>query len=315
MTGPRGSRADIELVAALRSRGVTVSARQLDRWRGAGLMLPSVRRGLGQGHGSRSSHAPGAVRRAAEIVGILEKHRSLDAVAMVLYLRGRDVSEAVARRAFVGYLDRLERAIRSRGKTSDDAVDVLAMLLTRSSARSPIGRSLHAAAEDLGGSTNGILISTYTNLLTIVLEGSATSEDGLAEALQVAGVAEIDRRLGALDGLGAVAQDALPRVFGDLSLAALRDTAEAFPASELTAARDRIRDLLPWLPAILAELDRAGVPLPPLHDLDEPTCAVLVLWLARLSRLYPTELTAIEAAWSEAKLRWSTVAVTDRVTG
>ncbi len=117
------SQADRELIAYAASRGFTVTARQIERWRERALLLPNIRRGLGRG--STSEPAPGS----HELVVWLARHarpgRRPSDLALLAFGAGLAVPEAAVRVAFVGAANRVELSVQ-RDMPSDSAPEDVA---------------------------------------------------------------------------------------------------------------------------------------------------------------------------------------------
>lgn len=122
-TGP--SRAEQALMQELRSRGVTVSAAQLERWRRCGLLARNLRRGLGRGAGSMSELQPGTVDYVEILASVATQGRSVQRTALALFASGAfqpedpdsagevfSAYEAAVRRAFRWQIDRGNTALR-----------------------------------------------------------------------------------------------------------------------------------------------------------------------------------------------------------
>ncbi|MEV4477065.1 hypothetical protein [Nonomuraea sp. NPDC049504] len=94
------SPADHELINRAAAQGVTVSARQLERWRADGLLQPNEVRTLGRGRGRTSTPSPGA----HEMVVWLGRHagpgKRPGDLALMAFGEGMPVPEATVRKAF-----------------------------------------------------------------------------------------------------------------------------------------------------------------------------------------------------------------------
>src|SRR5437762_14331619 len=84
---PRGSasEADRELIARLRTRGVEVSAAQLERWRAAGALPRNERRGLGRGAGSVSVVPSESAAIAEALARVARPGRSLHETVLRIF--------------------------------------------------------------------------------------------------------------------------------------------------------------------------------------------------------------------------------------
>lgn len=97
------SAADEALMAELCRRGASVTPRQLERWRGAGLLPVPVRTWLGR-RGSASTYPEGAADIVEALAEIVKRGTPLHEAALDLFARGLSVSEVVLRSAFLEVL-------------------------------------------------------------------------------------------------------------------------------------------------------------------------------------------------------------------
>ena len=109
------SAADRDLITDAAGVGVAVRGSQLERWRGQGLLMPNVRRGLGRGRGSASQPAPGA----RELVVWLARHarrgrRPYD-LALRAFGEGLAVPEVTVRAALRDAVDRVRLSVETAG--------------------------------------------------------------------------------------------------------------------------------------------------------------------------------------------------------
>jgi len=114
------SAADRELIGYAAGVGVAVRGSQLERWRGQGLLMPNVRRGLGRGQGSASRPAPGA----PELVVWLARHarrggRPYD-LALRAFGEGLAVPQATVRAALRDAVDRVRLSVEPAGQAVSD---------------------------------------------------------------------------------------------------------------------------------------------------------------------------------------------------
>lgn len=88
---PRGavSRADQELIAALRALRLKVSPYQLERWRQNGLVPKNIRRSLGRGRGTTSELAPDALACAVTVASAMDPKPPSVLAHITLALLGR----------------------------------------------------------------------------------------------------------------------------------------------------------------------------------------------------------------------------------
>jgi hypothetical protein len=99
------TQADQQLLDQLTGRGLHASARQLKRWREAGVLAPPVQRSAGRGRGRPSlRYPPEAADQAAVIVELLALRVPLDEMAMAMFLRGAPVTKTAVRRALLAML-------------------------------------------------------------------------------------------------------------------------------------------------------------------------------------------------------------------
>jgi hypothetical protein len=117
------SAADQQLVAHVAHHGQVVTARQVERWRGHGLLPANNSRGLGRGRGSTSEPAP----EAFDLVLWLAQHagpgRRPHDLALGAFAAGLPVPEATVRAAFVQAIN-TGLAIRPTMPVGADAEDI-----------------------------------------------------------------------------------------------------------------------------------------------------------------------------------------------
>jgi hypothetical protein len=94
------SEADRQLIEDAGRLGAVVTARQLERWRAAGLLGPNIRRPLGRGRGSRSEPPAGAAELAAWLAGIARPGRRPRDIALLAFAAGLAIPEDTVRTAF-----------------------------------------------------------------------------------------------------------------------------------------------------------------------------------------------------------------------
>ncbi|MFF4234046.1 hypothetical protein [Streptomyces sp. NPDC001820] len=116
------SPADLQLIDHARSRGVTVSAKQLASWRSGGLLPGNIPKGLGQGLGSTSRPRP----EAFDLVIGLARHagsgRRPSDLALLLFGERLPVPEATVRAAFRDAVSITLAAEKAALRDSDDEV-------------------------------------------------------------------------------------------------------------------------------------------------------------------------------------------------
>jgi hypothetical protein len=94
------SEADRRLVEDAGRLGAVVTARQLERWRAAGLLGPNIRRPLGRGRGSSSEPPACAAELAAWLAGNARPGRRPRDLALLAFAAGLAVPESTVRTAF-----------------------------------------------------------------------------------------------------------------------------------------------------------------------------------------------------------------------
>jgi hypothetical protein len=126
MPRSKASEADQQLVAGAARHGAAVTARQLERWRAAGLLAPNVRRALGRGRGSESEPPPGA----AELVVWLARNASTGLrpadLALLAFAADLAVPEMTVRAAFADAVTRVKlpgEASMPTGAAPEDVAD------------------------------------------------------------------------------------------------------------------------------------------------------------------------------------------------
>jgi hypothetical protein len=179
------SKSDAELVGALRKRGVTVNARQLERYRQAGLLLEQRHEHPGRGQGTISYLQVGAVERVVEVREILTKHRDLRDALFVLFMRDREIEEDDLKEAYrahfrdlVAYFWKLalKDPLTPPNPSSLDLTEAVARRWVRWSRRSGKGRLLRERLEEIAGaeSVDGLIITLVSELFYAFLEGDLT---------------------------------------------------------------------------------------------------------------------------------------------
>lgn len=96
------SEADRRLIEAAGRLGAVVTARQLERWRAAGLLGPNVRHSLGRGRGSSSGPPAGAAELVAWLARNARPGRRPRDLALLAFTGGLAVPEGTVRAAFAG---------------------------------------------------------------------------------------------------------------------------------------------------------------------------------------------------------------------
>jgi hypothetical protein len=145
------SEADRELIDRLRTRGVEVSAAQLERWRAAGALPRNERRGLGRGAGSVSVAPPESAAIAEGLARVARPGRSLHETVLRIFAAdprfdlkiflvtpALPVPERAVRAALTWFVRnrvdsvhrRIERAVAA-ASSDDEAEDVASELAER----------------------------------------------------------------------------------------------------------------------------------------------------------------------------------------
>jgi hypothetical protein len=227
------SKADRLLAAELTAVGLTVTPRQLERWRQHGL-IATVRHGSGRGSGSRSNYAEGTVELVLELVALFARRRSLDDAVLVLFGRGRSLSTAVVRHAYLDYLADARKAferLASRAGQTDAVAQVR---------RSKEGRSLLRRLRRAG-----IAESELFAILHTLTAGGA----GGATLLEAAGFISIAGEL--LDDETTEALHEFLRGFG---LEAMATAVAAAETEDLERMRDAAAVIVPFIADFIALL-------------------------------------------------------------
>jgi hypothetical protein len=94
------SEADQQLIADVARHGAAVTARQLERWRAAGLLAPNIRHYPGRGRGSTSEPPPGAADLVEWLAGNERPGRRPGDLALLAFAAGLAVPEDTVRAAF-----------------------------------------------------------------------------------------------------------------------------------------------------------------------------------------------------------------------
>jgi hypothetical protein len=107
------SKADQQLIEYARQRGVSVTGRQLERWRGSGLLPPNIRDYPGRGRGSTSVPPPGAAELVAWLAANERPGRRPDDVALLAFAAGLAVPEDTVRSAFSAVIDGIKLPVEA----------------------------------------------------------------------------------------------------------------------------------------------------------------------------------------------------------
>jgi hypothetical protein len=249
-----GSRADRELITELEALGVVgVTARRLERYRQAGLIVSQRRRGAGRG-GSVSRYQDGTAAFVGELDGVLGEVRSLPFAALTMFGRGRripiaglraaylDVFEAVAPEPIGDKLDELSRAeefVRRYRKVGRRSV----LGAWRRRVRGMPGRA---------ESTSDVAGSAFTSTVLAARTGTRLSFDQTREIVYAAGF-----------GNAATDQDVrtVAAALPGFSVPMLRAAVATATVDDLEQARDEYARLVdPAMRARSPELPRPRMP-------------------------------------------------------
>lgn len=107
------SEADQRLIADAAQHGVVVTARQLERWRAAGLLAPNVRRPLGRGRGSKSELPPDAAQLVIWLARNARRGRRPGDLALLAFAAELAVPEDTVRAAFADAVTRVRLPVES----------------------------------------------------------------------------------------------------------------------------------------------------------------------------------------------------------
>jgi hypothetical protein len=254
-----------QLFARLKANGVRdVSERQLERWRGEGL-LPSVRQDPLKYHGSITYYPPGYCEQVLAVDALLKEKRKFEHVGWELWLRGFPVDEKHWRPQLLKTAKKLDRHLkfvrsliaRDENSNSDKTIfdriarfKVSNIILSRVYGRLQRG-PLATVYRVLLGTVNGEFHCFEPNT-----QGETRTDDEIAAGNKQRSFDEI-QTIKALDlkqsdqhailGIKLNFTDALPLMLHDLSVALRRGTfVEALKCSELEIfnARDDIRNAL-----------------------------------------------------------------------
>jgi DNA-binding transcriptional MerR regulator len=202
----------VRLRSRLQNAEVTgVSAHQIERWHKAGL-LPSPRhRGLGRGRGSVSDYPAGTVAQVRAILRLIEPHRNLEKVAVLLKLHGYDVSARACSRAIerlvLNSIEDLDPYRSRDGATPQRVATAAAEQIVGKRLRTDEERAERRRDLDWARGRTELVARLASTLQPFF---GALSRTAMLEALDHLGVGEIARKLNrTAPGLGeAMAQEA-----------------------------------------------------------------------------------------------------------
>ena len=248
-SAPFVSRADIALVEEARTRGATVSGRQLKRWRATGLIPGPERHWLGRGLGSVTSYPTGTADLVVTLANLPKKRRHPVHAPLVAFARGLPVSEGRLKWAQSLWLDRLELPIVSQpGDVLDRAEGAAAQFLPYF-AKSRTGQGMLRRSRGSEESPKSLVGTALTTLFSAMQTGQAPSSEALVEFGAVAGVEEGGRKLSRLFGLPGGAGLVAEQLSAALQLFQLSHLRQAFQLADydrLCAARDLVIGLARW---------------------------------------------------------------------
>ncbi len=271
------SRADAQLLAALKERGVSSNARQLERYRHAKLLLKQRTVSLGRGRGTISYLPEGAVERVAEVKEILAGRRNLRDALFVLFMRGREVDAEALKRAYRSFLSDAASylrkvALRDRRTPSNpssmDIAEAFARNWVRWSHKAGLTRDMRNRIKRVAGeeTVDALAMTFATQIVYALLEGDLTLS--VKEPMTPSHVA-LHLELDTAAGISAMASDrlldhgsitpevpvdAFGRELAGLSLRALDEAIEEASLGELEAARDQMVHLF----GLLTNLSRVA---------------------------------------------------------
>jgi hypothetical protein len=231
------SQADHRLIAELAALGVQVTPRQLERWRQHGL-IATVRHGCGRGSGSQSHYPDGTVALVTELVALLSRRRSLNDAVLVLFRRGRPLSTAVVRCA---YLDYFTAAQKEFARMSSRADEPDALVQVR---RSKEGRALLRGLRRAG--------IAEAELFAIVGALTTGSDDGANPVVVLLAAGGFMRMAAEL--LDDDTVQALRELFRGFGLAAMTTAVVAAEGADLERMRDAAAVIVPFIADFIALL-------------------------------------------------------------
>lgn len=100
------SRADLDLAEAVQAKGHQVNARQIRRWRAAGVLPPTTVRSLGRGRGTEAGYPDGALdialgfAQALDDAGANGRWVLLHRAVLIAFVRGVDVGDYALEQAY-----------------------------------------------------------------------------------------------------------------------------------------------------------------------------------------------------------------------
>jgi len=146
------SEADQQLIAHAARHGATATARQLERWRAAGLLEPNIRHYPGRGRGSTSEPPPGAADLVVWLAGNERPGRRPGDLALLAFAEGLAVPEDTVRAAFASAITSIRLPAEvgmPPGSAPEDVADAAVAARPRFTMRAELvlwnGPAAHAA--------------------------------------------------------------------------------------------------------------------------------------------------------------------------
>lgn len=236
------TRADRQLLDDLARRGVYVTARQLRRWRAAGVLAPPIRVAGGRGHGRVSvAYPPEAIEQATAIAELVARGVTLDQMPIALFLRGVPVAETALRGALLGSLTTGPAPDPMSGDEDGeegedeeewaDRADAMAQHLRRRARRHPVGRHWSARSRGHGERPGPVLQDLLTALTTPTIAELPPSDAARSTTAHVLGLSPDET-------------DAFISTLSRLSITRLRHVAQTTTPVELAGAQTYLRSAL-----------------------------------------------------------------------
>ena len=257
------SRADLALVEEARTRGATVTGRQLKRWRASGLIPGPKRHWLGRGRGSVTSYPTGTADLVVTLANLPKKRRHPVHAPLVAFARGIPVSEDRLKWAQSLWLDRLELPLVSQPGDVLDRAEAVAAQFLPYFAKSRTGQNMLRRARGSDESPQSLVGTALSTLFSAMQTGQAPSSEALVEFGAMAGVEEggrkLSRLLGQTGGTGLITEQ-LSAALQLFQLSHLRQAFQFADYERLCAARDLVIGLARWCQDNLAPiLSRSGL--------------------------------------------------------
>lgn len=248
------SRADHQLIADLSDRGITVSPRQLERWRQSGLIWTERSRGTGIG-GSISRYSDDAADRVEAILKALQNIRTLDNIALWMFGSGWTLPEETLRTAYRTAYD----VLMEFGSAADDLDEydrAERIAATQRARRHPVAVEWRRRLREMPDRKESVQRESWnvrTSVLHTLQTGDEVSEDAARSIAHAAGAPQIGDELPAdfATTLASMSFPALAAAVQDATVEQLhqaRDDMRVFAA----LASDGIRRWDPWTIAITA---------------------------------------------------------------